>query len=36
MTVEMHDEQIVRVEPATIVGYTHSVIGGSRENIGFR
>jgi len=36
MTVEMRDERILRVEPATIVGYTHSAIGGSRENIGFR
>jgi len=36
MVVEMRDEQILRVDPATIVGYTHSQVGGSRENISFR
>jgi hypothetical protein len=34
--VEMRDEQTLSVEPDTIVGYTHSPIGGSREDIPFR
>ena len=32
----MRNEQILSVEPDTIVGYTHSPIGGSREDIPFR
>ena len=36
MAVEMCDDRILSVEPETIVGYSHSAIGGSRENIGFR
>jgi len=34
--VEMRDEQTLAVEPNTVVGYTHSPIGGSREDIPFR
>jgi hypothetical protein len=36
LVVEMRDEQILSVEPDTMVGYTHSPIGGSREDIPFR
>ena len=32
----MRDEQMLCVEPKTMVGYTHSPIGGSREDIPFR
>jgi hypothetical protein len=36
LVVEMRDEQMLAVEPATMVGYTHSAIGGTREDIPFR
>jgi hypothetical protein len=36
MVVETQDEKIVSAEPGTIVGYTHSPIGGPRETIPFR
>jgi hypothetical protein len=36
MVVETHDEKILSVQPDTIVGYTHSPIGGPRETIPFR
>jgi hypothetical protein len=36
MVVEMRDDQILSVQPDTIVGYTHSPIGGPRETIPFR
>jgi hypothetical protein len=36
LVVEMRDEQTLSVEPDTMVGYTHSPIGGSREDIPFR
>jgi len=34
--VEMRDEQTLSVQPDTMVGYTHSPIGGSREEVPFR
>jgi hypothetical protein len=34
--VEMRDEQILSVEPDTMVGYTHSPIAGPREEVPFR
>ena len=34
--VDMRDEQTLSVEPNTMVCYTHSPIGGSREDIPFR
>ncbi|MFZ0887735.1 MAG: hypothetical protein WA005_04725 [Candidatus Binataceae bacterium] len=36
LKVEMRDERILSVQPDTTVGYTHSPIGGSREDIPFR
>lgn len=36
MMVEMQDDRIICVDPETIVGYSHSAVGGPRENIGFR
>jgi hypothetical protein len=36
MQVRMRDDDVVSMEPATLVGYTHSPIGGPRETIGFR
>jgi hypothetical protein len=36
LAVEMRDAQTLRLEPQTMVGYTHSAIGGSREDIPFR
>jgi hypothetical protein len=32
----MRDEQTLSVEPNTMVGYTHSPIGGSHEDVPFR
>jgi hypothetical protein len=36
MVVEMQDEKLLSVEPETMVGYTHSEVGGSAENRPFR
>jgi hypothetical protein len=36
MIVEMQDDKMLSVEPKTIVGYSHSAVGGSHENVGFR
>jgi hypothetical protein len=36
MEVRMRDDDILSMEPASLVGYTHSAIGGPRETIGFR
>ncbi len=31
MVVEMKDEELLSVQPETMVGYTHSEVGGSME-----
>lgn len=36
MTVEMRDEEIVRLEPETMVGYTSAEIGGDASSRPFR
>ncbi len=36
MVVEMQDEKLLSVEPETMVGYTHSEVGGPAENRPFR
>ena len=36
MGIEMKDEEILSVQPKTIVGYTHSEVGGSIENRPYR
>jgi hypothetical protein len=36
MVVELRDEEILGVEPATLVGYTPSPIGGPQDTIAFR
>jgi hypothetical protein len=36
MVVEMKDEEILSVQPETIVGYTYSEVGGSLETRPYR
>jgi hypothetical protein len=36
MVIEMKDEELLSVQPKTIVGYTHSEVGGSIENRPYR
>ena len=36
MVVEMQDENLLSVEPETMVGYTHSEVAGPAENRPFR
>jgi hypothetical protein len=36
VVVEMRDEQVLSVQPATIVGYAYSAVGGAPENRPFR
>lgn len=36
MVIELRDEEIVLVEPATIVGYTRSPVGGDAASRPFR
>ena len=36
IAVEMLDEKLLLVEPETMVGYTHSEVGGPAENRPFR
>jgi hypothetical protein len=36
MIVEMRDEQVLSVQPATMVGYAYSQVGGPAENRPFR
>jgi len=36
MVVEMKDEEIISVQPKTIVGYLYSEIGGSLDNRPYR
>jgi len=36
MTVEMRDEDLLRVEPDTLVGYTSSEVGGDASTRPFR
>jgi hypothetical protein len=36
MVVEMKDEEILTVEPETIVGYTYSEVGGSLDTRPYR
>jgi len=36
MVVEMQDEEILSVHPETIVGYTHSAVGGTQETRPYR
>jgi hypothetical protein len=36
MALEMRDDRILLTQPDTMVGYTHSPVGGPRETIAFR
>lgn len=36
IVIEMRDEEIVSVEPESVVGYTYGQIGGSPEDRPFR
>jgi hypothetical protein len=36
LTVEMRDEEVLAIEPGTMVGYTRSPVGGSPEDRPFR
>jgi len=36
MVVEMKDEKLLSAEPETIVGYTHSAVGGPADNRPYR
>jgi hypothetical protein len=36
MVIEMKDEEILSVQPVTIVGYTHSEVGGTIETRPYR
>jgi hypothetical protein len=36
MAIEMKDEEILSVQPETIVGYTHSEVGGTLETRPYR
>jgi hypothetical protein len=36
MVIEMKDEEVLLVEPGTMVGYTHSAVGGSPEDRPYR
>ena len=36
MVIEMKDEEILSVQPKTIVGYTYSAVGGSLETRPYR
>jgi len=36
MVVEMRDEEVSSVQPATIVGYAYSAVGGAAETRPFR
>ena len=32
MVIEMKDDEVLSVDPETMVGYTHSAVGGSLED----
>jgi len=36
MVIEMQDEEFLSIEPETIVGYTHSAVGGTQETRPYR
>jgi hypothetical protein len=36
LAVEMRDEEVLRVEPADLVGYAYSEVGGPPENRAWR
>ncbi len=36
LVIEMKDEEILSVQPKTIVGYTHSEVGGTIETRPYR
>ena len=36
LVIEMKDERFVSVQPETMVGYTHSEVGGSLESRPYR
>ncbi len=36
MVIEMQDEEILSVQPETIVGYTYSEVGGPADNRPYR
>jgi hypothetical protein len=36
MAIEMHDEQVLSVQPAGLVGYAYSEVGGPPENRAYR
>lgn len=36
MVIEMRDEALLSIEPQTMVGYTHSEVGGSLETRAYR
>jgi len=36
LVIEMKDEELLSVQPETMVGYTHSEVGGSSETRPYR
>jgi len=36
VVIEMKDEELLAVQPETMVGYTHSEVGGSLETRPYR
>jgi len=36
MGIEMQDEELLSVQPETMVGYTYSEVGGSADNRPYR